>query len=426
MARKKKEPNRVNDLLDDLLADCQSPEDILGESGLLKQLTQRLIERALAGELTHHLRESSQAVLEAVDDNDTAEPSTAPVPRRNSRNGSSKKTVQSEHGPMELAIPRDRNAEFSPILVPKHQRRINGLDDKILALYARGMSTRDISDQLEELYGAQVSAALVSEVTDSVSEAVKTWQSRPLDSIYPILYLDALYVNIKVSGRVSKRAVYVVLAITAEGNKELLGLWIGEAEAEGAKFWLNVLTELKNRGLNDVLIACCDGLSGFPQAIEAVYPEAQVQLCIVHLLRNCLRYVSWKDSKAVLGDLKPIYQAATLAEAEAALDAFSSKWDERYPAISQIWLRHWENVIPIFNYPMAIRKVIYTTNAIESLNRSLRKVIKTKAVFPDEASVFKLMYLALNNIAKRWKRPIKDWKAALSHFAILFPTRFAP
>lgn len=426
MARKKKEPNRVNDLLDDLLADCQSPEDILGESGLLKQLTQRLIERALAGELTHHLRASGQAVLEAVDDNDTAAPSTAPVPRRNSRNGSSKKTVQSEHGAMELAIPRDRNAEFSPILVPKHQRRIAGLDDKILALYARGMSTRDISAQLEELYGAQVSAALISEVTDSVSEAVKVWQSRPLDPIYPILYLDALYVNIKVSGRVSKRAVYVVLAITAEGNKELLGLWIGEAEAEGAKFWLNVLTELKNRGLNDVLIACCDGLSGFPQAIEAVYPETQVQLCIVHLLRNCLRYVSWKDSKAVLGDLKPIYQAATLAEAEAALDAFSDKWDERYPAISQIWLRHWENVIPIFNYPMEIRKVIYTTNAIESLNRSLRKVIKTKAVFPDEASVFKLMYLALNNIAKRWKRPIKDWKAALSHFAILFPTRFAP
>jgi putative transposase len=414
MARKKKEPNRVDELLDDLLADCQSPEDILGESGLLKQLTGRLIERALAGELTHHLKQSAEV----------GEETEGTQGRRNSRNGTSKKTVQSEHGEMDLSIPRDRQSEFEPLLVPKHQRRIAGLDEKILAMYARGMTTRDISAQLEELYGVKVSASLISEVTDSVSETVKAWQNRPLDALYPILYLDALYVNIKVSGRVSKRAVYVVLAISAEGNKELLGLWVGEAEAEGAKFWLKVLTELKNRGLQDVLIACCDGLTGFPQAIEAVYPQAQVQLCIVHLLRNCLRYVPWKDSKAVLADLKPIYQAPTLAEAEAALEAFADKWDERYPAISQIWLRHWENIIPIFHYPMEIRRVIYTTNAIESLNRSLRKVIKTKAVFPDEESVFKLMYLALSNISKRWQRPIKDWKAALSHFAILFPGRF--
>lgn len=408
MARKKKEPNRVDNLLDELLAEHQTPEEILGESGLLKQISKRLVERALAGELTHHLQSSNE------DEN----------PRNNSRNGSSKKTIQSEHGELELSIPRDRNSSFEPVLVPKHQRRLAGFDEKILALYARGMSTRDISAQLEELYGAKVSAALISEVTDTVTQDVKAWQERPLDEIYPIVYLDALYVNIKVSGRVSKRAVYVVLGIDREGNKQLLGLWVGEAESEGAKFWLKVLTDLKNRGLKDILIACCDGLKGFPQAIEAVYPKTQVQLCIVHLIRNSLRYVPWNASKAVAADLKPIYRAATLAEAEAALDDFAQKWDEKYPAISQIWIRHWENIIPIFDYPMEIRRVIYTTNAIESVNRSLRKVIKTKAVFPDEASVFKLMYLAMNNISKKWKRPIKDWRAALSHFAILFPERF--
>lgn len=411
MARKKKEPNRIDDLLDELLEDCKSPEDILGEGGLMKQLKKRLVERALAGELNGHLKS------EAADD--TAAP--------NSRNGSSKKTVQSEDGALDLAIPRDRNGSFEPILVPKHQRRIAGLDEKILALYARGNSTRDISAQLEELYGgATISAAVISEVIESVSEDVKVWQSRPLDEVYPIVYLDALYVNIKVSGRVSKRAVYVVLAIDTEGNKQLLGLWVGEAETEGAKFWLKVLTDLHNRGMKDMLIACCDGLKGFPQAIESVYPHTQVQLCIVHLMRNCMKYVPWKDRKAVAADLKPIYQAATLAESEAALDAFAAKWDQVYPAVSQVWIRHWENVIPIFDYPMEIRRVIYTTNAIESVNRSLRKVIKTKAVFPNEDAVFRLMYLAMNNIAKKWNRPIMNWRAALSHFAILFPERFCP
>ncbi|MEL6402168.1 MAG: IS256 family transposase [Cyanobacteria bacterium J06626_4] len=414
MPRKKQAPNRADELLDELLADCQSPEAILGESGLLKQLTKRLVERALAGELNHHLNETDES------------------DRRNSCNGHSSKTVQSEPGELALAIPRDspkerlrqRQGTFEPVLVPKHQRRLSGLDEKILALYARGMSTRDISLQLAELYGAQVSPAIISEVTETVREAVKAWQSRPLDEVYPIVYLDALYVNIKVVGRVSKRAVYVVLGINREGHKELLGLWIGEAEAEGAKFWLKVLTDLKNRGLKDILIACCDGLKGFPQAIEAVYPQTQVQLRIVHLMRNSLRYVPWKDGKAVAADLKPIYRAATLAEAETALEDVAAKWDEHYPAVSQIWLRHWENIIPIFDYPMEIRRVIYTTNAIESVNRSLRKVVKTKAVFPDEESVFKLMYLAMNNISKRWNRPIKNWRAALSHFAILFPQRF--
>ena len=406
MTRKKQDPNRVDALLDELLEEHQSPEEILGESGLLKQLSKRLIERALAGELKAHLKEQAEAG------------------QNNSRNGHSKKTVQSNHGEMELSIPRDRQGSFEPVLVPKHQRRIAELDEKILALYARGMSTRDISAQLEELYGAKVSASLISEVTDSVLEEVKAWQTRPLDEVYPIVYLDALYVNIKVSGRISKRAVYVALGLDREGEKHLLGLWIGEAEAEGAKFWLRVLTELKNRGLKDILIACCDGLTGFPDAIQAVYPQTQVQLCIVHLMRNCLKYVPWKDKKQVAADLKPIYQAATIEEAERALDAFSQEWDDLYPAISQIWLRHWEHVIPIFDYPMAIRRVIYTTNAIESLNRSFRKIIKAKAVFPDEESVFKLLCLSMKNIIKKWNRPIRDWTAAASHFAILFPERF--
>ena len=410
MARQKKELNRVDELLDELLEDCYSPEDILGEAGLMKQIKKRLVERALAGELNGHLKSSA------------SDEEAAP----NSRNGRSKKTVTCEDGELELSIPRDRNGSFEPILVPKHQRRIAGLDEKILALYARGNSTRDISAQLEELYGgAKISAAVISEVIESVSEDVKAWQSRPLDEVYPIVYLDALYVNIKVSGRVSKRALYVVLGIDREGDKQLLGLWVGEAETEGAKFWLKVLTDLKNRGLKDILIACCDGLKGFPQAIEAVYPQTQVQLCIVHLMRNCMKYVPWKDRKAVAADLKPIYQAATLAESEAALDAFAAKWDLAYPAVSQVWIRHWENVIPIFDYPMEIRRVIYTTNAIESVNRSLRKVIKTKAVFPSEDAVFRLMYLAMNNISKKWNRPIKNWRAALSHFAILFPERFS-
>lgn len=414
MSRKKKAPNRVDELLDELIGENPQPEDILGESGLLKRLSKRLVERALAGELTHHLQQSSN-------DQSGDENSNGP---RNSRNGYSKKTVQSEQGEMDLSIPRDRYGEFEPVLVPKGQRRIAGLDEKIIALYARGMTTRDIRAQLVELYGANISEALISDVTNSVMEEVKDWRSRPLDEVYPIVYLDALYVNIKVNGQVSKRAVYVALAVTVEGNKELLGLWIGAAEREGAKFWLSVLTDLKNRGTQDILIACCDGLKGFPQAIESVYPQTQVQVCIVHLIRNSLRHVPWKESRAVAADLKPIYQAATLEESEAALDAFAHKWDETYPGISQIWIRHLDNVAPLFQYPMAIRKVIYTTNAIESLNRSLRKVIKTKAVFPNEESVYKLMFLAMRNISKRWTRPILNWKAALSHFAILFPTRF--
>lgn len=417
MAKQKKPVCKVDQLIDELLEDCHSPEDIVGESGLLKQLSKRLIERSLAGELTHHLNATAPPTEEA-----SVGPESEPP--KNSRNGHSKKTIQTQQGEMEIDIPRDRAGTFDPVLVPKHERRLAGLDEKVLALYARGNSTRDISAQLEELYGVKLSAALISEITDAVSEDVSRWQSRPLAALYPIVYLDALYVNIRVSGQVRKQAVYVVLGMTLDGNKEVLGLWIGPGEAEGAKYWLKVLTDLKNRGLQDIFIACCDGLKGFPQAIGSVYPQTQVQLCIVHLIRNSMRYIPWKESRALAADLKHIYLAPTLEAAEAALVELGEKWDETYPVISQIWLRHWEHIIPLFDYPMDIRRVIYTTNPIESVNRSLRKVIKTKGVFPDEASVYKLMYLALNNISKRWSHPIRDWKTALSRFAILFPDRF--
>lgn len=311
---------------------------------------------------------------------------------------------------------------FEPVLVAKGQRRLAGLEQKIIALYARGSSTRDIQAQLQELYGVEISATLISQVTDVVIEEVRQWQSRPLEPLYPIVWLDALVVKVRDGNRVCNKAVYLALGVNLEGNKELLGLWI--AQSEGAKFWLSVLTELKNRGLQDIFIACVDGLTGFPDAIEAVYPQTQVQLCIVHLLRNSLKYVPWKQRREVAADLKTIYTAATVEQAEDTLTAFAQKWDSGYPTISQLWLRHWERILPFFAYPPDIRRVIYTTNAIESLNRSLRKVLKNKGSFPDDESVFKLLYLALRNIAKKWTMPIPNWKAALSRFAIEFPDRF--
>lgn len=405
---------KVDQLLDELLQDYSGPEAVLGEQGLLKQLTKRLVEKALQAELTHHLQHHHNSQIAE------AQP---PQERRNSRNGFSKKTVQAELGALELQVPRDRFSQFEPVLVKKGQRRISGLDDKILALYARGLSTRDIQAQLEELYGVEISATLISQVTDAVAEEVRQWQARPLDKVYPIVWLDALYVKVRSEGRVRSQAVYLVLGVNLEGRKELLGMWM--SPTEGAKFWLSVLTELKNRGVEDVFIACVDGLVGFPEAIKTVYPRSRVQLCIVHLMRNSLKYVPWKLQREVITDLKPIYQAATVAEAESSLETFAQKWDEHYPSITQLWLRHWEHIIPLFDYPADIRRVIYTTNAIESLNRSLRKVLKTKGHFPSDESVFKLLYLALSNIAKRWTMPIPNWRQALARFAIEFSDRLS-
>lgn len=395
------------ELLEELLKDYKSPEDMLGQDGLLKELTKALVEKALEGELTHHL----------------GYPKHSPSKSVNARNGKGKKRLISSHGEMEIASPRDRNGSFEPELVKKRQTRFEGFDDKILSMYARGMTVREIQGHLEELYGVEVSPDLISSVTDSVLEEVRTWQNRPLDAVYPIVFLDALRVKVRDNGHILNKAVYMALGVNMDGNKEVLGLWI--AREEGAKFWLKVVTELKNRGVKDMFIACVDGLKGFPDAIESVYPETQVQLCIVHMVRNSLRFVPWKDKKAVAGDLKTVYTATNAEEARENLTAFRVKWNEKYPTIADSWERNWEGLIPFLSYPDYIRKAIYTTNAIESLNRSLRKVTKNRGSFPNDESALKLLYLALRNISKKWTMPIRLWKQALNQFAILFPGRLS-
>ncbi len=333
----------------------------------------------------------------------------------------SPKTIKGEFGKMPIEIPRDRNSTFEPMIIPKGQTRFAGFDDKIISLYARGLTTREIQGHLEEIYGVDVSPSLISSVTDAIADEVKIWQNRPLDAVYPIVYLDAIRIKVRDNGHVLNKAVYLALGVTMDGTKEVLGMWV--AENEGAKFWLQVVTEIQNRGVQDIFIACVDGLKGFPEAIETVFPRAQVQLCIVHMVRNSMKFVSWKQRKEVATDLKAIYHAATAEQAEIHLTEFEEKWDKSHPAISQCWRRNWEQIIPFFAYPPEIRKVIYTTNAIESLNMSLRKVTKTRGSFPNDAAMFKLLYLALNNIAKKWTMPIRDWRAALNRFTILFEDR---
>ena len=395
------------ELLDELLKDCKTASDIFGEGGIVKQFVKALTERALQAELTNHLGYEKHEIK----GNNSG----------NSRNGISSKIVKGEFGEAEIAIPRDRTGTFEPLLIQKGQTRFDGFDEKILAMYARGLTTRDIQAQLQELYGVEVSPTLISSVTDAVLDEVKAWQSRGLERVYPIIYFDALIVKIRIDKQIVNKAIHLALAINMEGEKELLGMWCNTTE--GAKFWLSVLTELKNRGLQDVLICCCDGLTGFPSAIEAVYPNAKVQLCIVHLIRQSLRYVNWKERKVLAADLKLIYGSSTLDEAEMALMAFAEKWDTKYPIISQIWQRHWENVIPFFAYPPEIRRVIYTTNAIESLNMTLRKVMKNKRLFPSDEAAFKQIYLALQHISRKWTMPIRDWKPALARFMIEFDGR---
>jgi putative transposase len=341
----------------------------------------------------------------------------------NNRNGYTSKTLQTEDGPFELDTPRDRAGSFEPQLVKKHQRRFTSMDDKILFLYAQGMTTREIVTTFKEMYDADVSAALISKVTDAVIEQVVEWQSRPLDAIYPIVYLDCIVVKIRQDKKVINKAVYLALGVNMEGHKELLGLWL--SENEGAKFWLNVLTELQNRGVKDILIACVDGLKGFPDAINTAFPQTQVQLCIVHMVRNSLKYVPWKDYKAVTADLKKIYQSATEDEALLALDQFADRWDERYPQISKSWRAHWHNLNTLFNYPEDIRRAIYTTNAIESLNSVIRKAVKKRKLFPTDDSALKVIYLAIREASKKWSMPIRNWKLALNRFMIEFEDRVA-
>lgn len=395
------------ELLDELLKEYKSPDDMFGSDGLLQQLTKALVERAMAAELTDHL---------GYEKNSTDGKNTG-----NSRNGSFPKTIKGKRGQVQIDVPRDRSGQFQPQIIKKGQTRFDGFDDKIISMYSRGMTVRDIQAHLKEIYGVDVSPDLISTVTDAVIDEVRAWQSRPLDPLYPILYLDALVVKVKDQGRVSNKAIYLAIGVNCSGLKEVLGMWA--SETEGAKFWLSIITELRNRGVKDIFIACVDGLKGFPEAIETIFPKTQVQLCLVHLMRNSLAYVSYKDRKAVALDLKAVYNSATVEEAETCLKEFAGKWEVRYPLIAKSWRANWARVIPMFGYASEIRKAVYTTNAIESLNMSLRKVIKTRASFPNEDAAFKLLYLALKNISKKWRMPIRDWSGAMNQFAIIFEGR---
>ena len=400
--------SKVNpDLIDELLKDYKKPEDIIGDNGLLKQLTKAILERALESELTHELGYEKH--------------SRPAKPSVNARNGTSPKTLKTDHGNLELSIPRDRNSEFEPQIVKKGQRRFTGFDDKIVSMYARGMTTRDIQGHLEEIYGVEVSPELISSVTDGILSEVKEWQNRPLDEVYPIVFFDAIRMKIRDEGHVINKAAYLAIGVGMDGIKDVLGIWI--EKNEGAKFWLSVFTELKNRGLHDVLIACVDGLKGLPEAIESVYPETEVQLCIVHMVRNSLKYVSYKVRKKIAADLKNVYRAATVEQAEEALKDFEEIWDGRYPMISKSWRSNWSRITPFFAYSAEIRKAVYTTNAIESLNNSLRKITKTRNSFPNDEAAIKLLYMGLKNIMKKWTMPIRNWSLAIHQFSIRFEGR---
>ncbi len=398
---------KLKQLAGELAKDIKTGEDLSSLSARLVKLT---VEAALGAEMENHLGYPPHSV--------------AGHHTGNSRNGTSRKTVKGDHGEVIIETPRDRLGSFEPEIVRKGQRRITGMDGQILCLYAKGLSTRDIALAFQEMYGAEVSAGLVSQVTNAVIEQVREWQARPLDEIYPIVYLDCIVLKIRQDNRVIKKSIYLALGVNLDGQKELLGMWI--SENEGAKFWLAILTELKNRGLEQILIACIDGLTGFPEAIEVEYPQAKVQLCIIHLVRNSLRYVSWKDYKAVTADLKSIYQSATEPEASRELERFAGKWDEKYPQIAKSWNAHWANLITIFDYPEDIRKAIYTTNAIESLNSVIRKATKKRKVFPTDEAALKAVFLATQAASKKWTMPIKNWKPAMNRFAIEFAEQLAP
>ena len=395
---------KLKALAAELAKDIKSEKDL---GTLTQQLVKLTVETALNAELNEHLGYEKHS----------------PTGRGsgNSRNGTSKKRVKSQHGEVDILTPRDRNGSFEPQFVRKGQTRLTQMDDQILYLYGKGMTTREIVDAFKEMYDADVSPGLISKVTDAVIEEVVQWQNRLLDSVYPIVYLDCIVVKVRHNKQVINKAIHLALGITLDGHKELLGMWI--AENEGAKFWLSVLTELQNRGLEDILIACVDGLSGFPDAIQTVYPKAQIQLCIVHMVRNSLKYVVWKDYKAVTADLKAIYQSVTEQAALAKLEAFATTWDGKYPMISKSWRSHWDNLNTLFNYPAEIRKVIYTTNAIESLNSVIRKSTKKRKIFPHDDSAFKVVYLAIQQASKKWTMPIRDWKAAMNRFMIEFNDR---
>jgi putative transposase len=395
-----------NELIDELLAG-QEPSSVMRQDGLLGELKKALLNRLMAAEFEHHLTQER-----------------ASGEGRNHRNGSTRKRVLTDDSHVEVTIPRDREARFDPVLIGKYQSRLPGFDDRVISLYARGMSTREIQGHLEEIYGAEVSPQLISTVTDAVTAEVAEWQSRPLEPLYPVMFFDAIRVKVRDQGTVCNKAVYLALGITPDGRKHILGLWIDPNE--GAKFWLRIVNELRNRGVRDILIAVVDGLKGFPEAINAAFPQTLVQTCIVHLLRNALAYVSWQDRKQVVAALKPIYQAPTADAARLALDAFEAgPWGRKYAAIAPLWRRQWEQVIPFFAFPPEVRRIIYTTNAIESLNSTLRTAVRSRGHFPSDEAAIKLLYLVLRRTEKNWKNAQREWTAAMTQFAIMFGDRFS-
>jgi len=397
----------TKEILDELLKDCKGPDEFYGPDGLVKQLSKALIERMMQAELTDQL---------GYEKSKSGEKQT-----ENRRNGKTSKTLRTDQGPMEIEVPRDRDGEFEPKVIPKHQREWRGFDDKILSMYALGLSTKAIQENIKDIYNVDISPELVSRVTDEVKGLVEEWRNRPLDPFCPVIFFDALRVNIRDEGHVRKKAVYIALAIRLDGQKEVLGMWI--EQNEGAKFWMGIMNELKTRGLQDTLIAAVDGLTGFPEAINAVFPDAEVQLCMVHMVRNSVKYVSFKDRKEITGDLKEIYLAPSSDAAHASLDRFAEKWDKKYPAISKSWRNRWSEVIPFMKFSPEIRKAVYTTNAIESLNYNLQRNLKTRQSFPNDEAAMKLIFMILRRISKKWTMPIRNWGEALNQFAIIYGDR---
>ena len=419
--------SRAEQLASEIASQATTAEDL---NGLMRLMMKSALERMLNSEMDVHLGRKGSPALDAeqaISETPlTVEPSsqvaTTSKLSPNRRNGRSRKTVQGDVGEITIATPRDRDGTFEPKIIGKHQRRVPGFDEKILALYAKGMTTRDIQEIVQELYGVEVSATLISEITADLDQEVTAWRTRSISAVWPIVYFDGIIVHVRgENGRVSQHTIYVALGVNLEGRKELLGLWL--SQNEGAKFWLACLTDLKSRGLQDIFVACIDGLSGFPEAIRAAYPQTSVQLCVVHLVRAALRYVSTDDSKPVIADLKKIYQAPTILEAEQALNEFAQAWDAKYPTIAKTWRSRWTDIITIFEFPYAIRKAIYTTNAIESVNSVIRKFTRNRKIYPNEESALKIVYMAIQEASKKWTMPIYHWKQALNHFAILYEGR---
>jgi putative transposase len=398
----------TDEMLDEMIGTAKTQDDVFGKDGLINTLSKRLLERMFDSELTHHLGYEKHAIEGRNSGN--------------SRNGKTTKTVKTSHGELELSIPRDRNSHFEPVLIEKRQNRLKVIDDLILSLYGKGMTVRDIQEHVEELYGTEVSSDLISTITDSILSEVTEWRNRPLDKVYPIVFIDGFVVKARADGVVCNRTVYVVYAITLEGKKDVLGLYLGENE--GAKFWLYVLTELKNRGMDDIFILCADGLKGLPEAVETAFPKTTFQTCIVHMMRHSLNYVPYTDKKIVASDLKKIYQSNTIELAQEALDEFELTWGDKYPAIVKSWRNNWEKITPFLQYPKEIRRVIYTTNIVESLNSTLRKAVRNRGHFSTEDGIMKVLYLAIRGVSKKWSMPIREWKQALNHFAIMFEERF--